>query len=66
MNKESFSELCNLVGGMTNMATMIGVSFATIRRKVRGESKITRGDELKVREAVSGLVDKIKGLAQLP
>ncbi len=59
MTPATLSEVCDLVGGQTRLATMIGVTYSTMRRKCNGESEITKGDELKVKQAVQELGEKL-------
>ena len=51
--------VCDLVGGQTRLAKLIGVTYSTMRRKCNGESEITKGDELKIRQAVGELVESL-------
>ena len=60
MTPDSFSRICDLVGGQTRLATMIGVTYSTVRRKCNGESEITTGDDLKVKQAVGQLIEELK------
>jgi DNA-binding transcriptional regulator YdaS (Cro superfamily) len=60
MNQESLFRICDLVGGQSRLDCMIGVTYSTMRRKCKGESEITKGDDLKVRQAVSELIEGLE------
>ena len=60
MTPDALSQICDLVGGQTRLGSLIGVTYSTMRRKCNGESEITKGDELKVRQAVSELIEALK------
>ena len=61
MNKEQLGKLCGFLGKY-RLAEMMGISRETMRQKVNGDSDITRGDELRVRQAISDFVTELAKL----
>jgi hypothetical protein len=42
-------------GGQTRLARLLGWNPSTIRRKLAGQSKITKADELAIRAAIAAM-----------